>query len=331
MLNFLRKNQQFFILFIILYGIVSVLGVYSTQPYQRYTQLPFRMPMLMDIFNQALSSKRMYLLFSLSQLLILVVSSFYLVNIGIKNLIITRRSQFSALFYLAIVSFALPSDFLNGAGIASLFMLFAVDRMIGSIHIKGRTYRFFDAGLLIGLGSLFYFNLLFVFPFIWVAQYLLRPLSWREFTYSLIGLLFPFIYLLSLAFIFDQPLADTWNYIEDWMMLDKVFLAEWPSLIGLGIYMLSLIIGSLFALKKFGTTKINARKLYQLFFFLFVNHMLIFIVIPSAGIEILYLAAVPASILFSIYFTDCRPNFLNRLFFLLLLIVPVLNSILVLL
>lgn len=328
MIKFLRKNQQFFIFFIFLYAAIAAFSIYFTQPFSQYENSPFHLPFLMNFHLTLLVNDRIYLLFTIVAYITITISGFYLVKIGINNLIISRRSQFSALFLISISSFSFQQELFHGAGIAAVFLLIALDRIIGSIDKWGRSYRFLDAGLLLAFGSLFYFNMIFLFPFFWVAQLLLRPISWREISYSCIGLAIPFIYLFAGSYVFDKSIPDTITHLMEWIMLRKAISLGWPLLTGIGIYSVTLILGSLFAMKKFAATKIQSRKLYQLFFFLFLNLILIALLVPSTGIEILYLLAIPSSVLLSIYFTDCRTSFLNDMLFLLLLTAPIMINIL---
>jgi hypothetical protein len=329
MIKFLRRNQQFFIFFIFLYCAVAVFSIYFTQPFSKFTLQPFHFPFFMDLYLVELTNNKLYLVFALVVYITLLVAGFYLVRIGISNMIITRRSQFSALFLISISTLAFRYEIFSGISIAAIFLLFAIDRLIGSVEKKGRSYRLLDAGLILALGSLFYFNLIFLIPFLWIAQWLLRPLSWRELSYTVFGLVLPVIYLLAGSYLLDQPFGSTLQYLKDWVMLRKVLEPGWHLLAGIGLYVLSLLIASLFAIRKFNVTKIQTRKLYQLFFFLFLNIVLILLIIPSTGLEILFLFAIPSSIVLSIYFTDCRPGFFNGVLFLLLILSPVLINLLI--
>ena len=328
MIKFFRRNQQIFILFIFLYCLVSIFAVYYTQEKTQYGFVPFRQPFLSGIYQNAISEGFNQFFFTSLICLTLLFSGFYLVRIGINYLIISKRSQFSALFYIAISAFCLRFEFYNGANIAAVFLLLALDRVIGSIDKRGRSYRFLDAGLILGLGSFFYFNLIFLLPFLWVAQLLLRPRSWRELLYPLLGLVFPVIYLFASMFLFNKSITELLSFLWEWTLLQKTITQDWLYLAGLGFYLLMMIIASFFALKKFAATKIQSRKLYQLLFFLFINLVIIVLIIPSAGIEILYLMAIPSAVLLSIYFTDCKNSLLNRLIFLLLIAAPIVINLL---
>jgi len=327
MIRFLRNNQQLFILFIFLYSLVAVFSVYFTQSASRFSPSPFYLPFLAGIFQEVLEHNTISFLITFLDWLILIFAGFYLVRIGINYLIISQRSQFSALFFIAICSFGFRQELYSGAGIAALFLLIALDRVIGSMDVRGRSYRFVDGGIIIALGSLFYFNMIFLIPFLWLAQFLLRPASWREILYTLLGLCLPLLYLISGYFIFDRSFGQLTDQILSWITLRKTITPGWPFLAGIGFYLVMMLIGTVFALRKFAATKIQSRKLYQLLFFLFINLILIILLVPSTGVEIMFLLAIPSSVLLSIYFTECRYSIINNLILFILLLIPLLLNI----
>ena len=88
-----------------------------------------------------------------------------------------------------------------------------------------------------------------------------------------------------------------------------------------------MLLAQFYAINKFTVSKVQARKIFQIWFYLFLNAVLIVLFIPSAGIEIFYFMGVSASILLSIYFADCRANVFNRVLFMLLIFAPLVINI----
>ena len=321
MLKFLRRNQQTFIFLTFLYGAVTVLTSYFTHSHNQYST-PFKMPFLSG-FSISFLNQNTYWLFTLLVLALLIFIGFSLTRVAIKFLIISSRSQFPAIFFLSICSLAISKAPFSGAIIACLLLLFCIERMFESVDQKGLSLRFLDSGIILGLASLFYFNIIFLFPFFILVQIILRPLNWRELLHIFLGLIFPFIYIFSIWFIQGISISDNWNQIMQWILLKKVIATNWYFLGAVGFYLLILLISSIIALQRFTVTKILIRKYYQLLLFLFLNLLFIAIFIPSAGIEMLFLFAVPASIPLSIYFIHCRSNFINKVFLFLLLAIPI--------
>lgn len=327
MLKFLRSNQQVFTVFIFVYCFISVFSIYFSHPGSVYSSTPFQTPFLGDITGTLFIFERKFLGFTLIAFFTLLILGFYLVRININHLILPNRSQFPALFFISTASIAFRYEMFSSVLVAAFFLLFAVDRLFGSINKQGLSYRFLDAGILIALGSLFYFNLIFFFPFLWLAQFTLRPLNMREFLYTLVGLAIPFLYIFSGYYIFDLSISQTLTHIKEWLLLDKFIEISWTFIAGGVFYLLIMFVANIYAVNKFTTTKIHARKLFQLWFYLFLNSILIYILIPASGIEILFLLAIPSSVLLSIYFTECRNSFMNRVILILLISVPIIINI----
>jgi hypothetical protein len=231
------------------------------------------------------------------------------------------------LFLISNSSFAFHGELFSGAIIASIFILLAMDRLFGSIDKQSPSLRFFDAGIILAFGSLFYFNIVFFLPFLWITQFTLRQFNWREFFYTLIGLIVPFLFIYSGYFLYDRSILINLNGIIQWIMLEKITVYSWPFLASISFYLFFIIIASFFAFNKYFSIKIQSRKLYQLILSLFLNGLAIFLFVPSAGIELIYIVAIPSSILLSIYFAECRNTFINQLLFVLLLLVPLIMNI----
>jgi len=323
MIGFLRRNQQFLILFSIIYGVTVVFTSYFALPFTRFTITPFKMPFLSGIVINTLLNEKTYLLFTILVTVFLIFIGFYLTRMMINYLIISSRSQFPAIFYFCLAAFAFNHELFSGAVISSFFLLLSIERIFGSVARKSHSYRFFDSGILLGIACIFYFNTVFLLPFFLIAQLTLKPPSWREILYICIGIFLPFLYIFSGYYLKGVSISETWQQITGWIFLKRIFNVNLYFWIITGIFVLVVLISSFYALRVFGSTKIIVRKYYQLLFILFINLALIFILIPSTGFEIFYLAAIPASVPLSLYFTECRDNIFNRILLLLILVMPV--------
>jgi hypothetical protein len=328
MIKFLRRNQQVFILFIFVYAILTVFSIFIKHPFNNYQGGDYSFPLLTGLINGLIVNRKVYFLASFFIFLIVLTIGFNLVRINIKYLIIPNRSQFAALFYLAISSFGFPKAMFSEAILGSLFLLFAIDRIFGTINVKELSYRYIDAGILLAVGSIFYFNIIFFFPFLLISQLTLRSHHRKELLFILIGILLPFLYLISAYFIIGESVTGIYTRIWDWITFRNNSVYTWQFLTAIGFYALMIIIASYFAIRKYTVTKIQVRKLYQLFLYLFFNVLAIYLIIPSAGVESFFLVAIPLSALLSVYYAECRSNFINNILFILLIGIPVVFNIL---
>ena len=61
--------------------------------------------------------------------------------------------------------------------------------------------------------------------------------------------------------------------------------------------------------------KIYSRKYFMFFLWLFIVTLAIYFIIPSAGYEMIIIAALPVSFLFTHYFVNVKPGWINRMLF----------------
>jgi hypothetical protein len=328
MLKFVRKNQQIFIVFIILYCCFNVFTCYYLFSLKSYATPLFHLKVYANLGDLLPATHLFNFILTLCTVIGLLSVGFYLVRININYLIIQQRSQFLALFLISVSSFAFHEHLFSTAIVGSFFLLLAIDRVFSSFDKPAPSLRYLDAGILIAIGSLFYSNLIFFLPFFMISQFTLKQFNWKEFLYPLVGGVVPFIYIFSGYFLFNRPIIRDLNTTFHEMFFDKVKIGySVPFLIGVGIYIVLMFIANYIAIRKYFTTKIQTRKLYQLIFYLFLNTVAIYIFIPSAGKELFYFISIPSSVLLSIYFSECRNNFINQVFFILLLLVPLIINI----
>jgi hypothetical protein len=323
MLYYFKKNHQVFILFILFYCLATVICVHVFAFDMQNMSITFGIPFLTDLFGKILQPKLIGPFSIIFTIIGLLFIGFYIVRISINYIIIQYRTQFPAIFFISVSSFVFFRELFSTAIIGAIFLLITIDRLISTIEEKEISYRYIDAGILIAVGSFFYINLIFFMPFLWAAQLTLKKFNTREFLFTLVGLVIPFLYLFSMYFLFNQPVLETFSRIFNEIGIKKEIILSPIFLAGLSIYSAFLIFASFFAIKKYTTAKIQSRKLYQLLLYLFINAIAVYFTVPSAGIELFFIIAIPSSVLFSIYFSECQGNLINDFIFILLLVVPI--------
>lgn len=322
MITYLRKNQQIFIVLVVAYCALLIFGSYIFLPKLFNVEEFFKGSVFFFFFDISLLAKTPPLIFTIFDFILILFIGFYLVRICINYLIIQSRSQFPALFVVALSSFAFQDKMFSMSTIGAIFVLIAFDRLIGSMEKQDINYRYIDGGLLISLGSLFYTNLLLFLPILWIAQAIIRKLNAREVLFTIVGFLIPYLYVLTGAYLFNYSVPEILKQIF-FTIIERVHIIyTWQFLAGIGAYLAFLIVASIFAIMKFSTKKIQSRKLYQLFLYLFLIAVTVYFVIPSGNFDLFILVSIPASVLFSIYFTECNENLINSALLVILLLIP---------
>lgn len=190
---------------------------------------------------------------------------------------------------------------------ASLLLLFAVIRVAASHRKSGIAYNFFDAGLLIGFGSLLYPNLIWFGVLIIAGILLLRTIVIHEIAISLLGLLTPYVLLYGIYYVAGNDLSELTNSIGSKLFTEGP-ANEWPrTVIITAIFILiSILISVSYLTTVFTKKKVKSRKIFSLLIWVGVITILIYFISPSASVELVYILAIPASYILAHYYIGVR-------------------------
>lgn len=241
-------------------------------------------------------------------LLLVIIQGFILNVLNRKYMIIYERTYLPAFFYVLIASSFVEFQRLNPALIGSLFLIIAIDQLFGSYKKRGSVDNFFRAAFFLSLGSLFYFPLVFFIFFVWIAASRLRAFNLREWFHPLIGAVIPYIIVLGYYYVFRDELFYALDYLKATITHQAGVLSHFtlPYIVFYSFLLLLVIISILSVFSNLYKKKIQARKYITLFFWLLMIAVAVFFLDPSAGFEMIIIAASPLSLLLSGYFVDLR-------------------------
>mgnify|MGYP005850685119 CR=1 FL=1 len=273
--------------------------------------IPFTvMPLSAPLFN--IMAEHRWLSSILALVMILIQG--YVLLLFERRFSLLPKRGFLPSFFFIILSCAIPSfQVLHPALIANFFLIAAMYRIFSSFKQMGLSYTFFDAALIISVGSLFYHGFLPLLLFLFVAHPALRPFNMREWLFVIIGALVPYVFLFSWCFLTDR--------IEQITILASVFgftastIAQIPlyfSAFFLFIALLTLF-SIIYVLNKIGQMKIQIRSYFVVLCWLVILLLIFFISFQSIGPEIMYLLFFPLSLLLSYYFYHFRVYWMGEL------------------
>lgn len=137
--------------------------------------------------------------------IILIVSEAFLLNFILnENEIISTPSYLPALFYIVFMSSNKTFMTLHPILFANLFVLFGINKLVSSYRKNHAFSQVFDAGLLFSIATLFYFPSIILLPLLGIALQIFRPLIWREWVITLIGVIIPYVFTFMYYFWFDK-------------------------------------------------------------------------------------------------------------------------------
>ncbi len=259
---------------------------------------------------------------SLIAILLILVNGYLLIQLNTIHIFIPYRTYLPLFFYALITIGVTQLHHLTPALIASSLIITAFYRIFHTYKSEKVSLNFIDAGLLIGIASLVYFQSIFFFVFLLAALSIIRPFIWREWAFACIGLLLPYMFVFSIYYLFDIPLSEFFKGLSVAFMRIPTSLPL-SQLVNWGYILFFIIVSSFILAKAIDSMKIHARKFFLSFLAFFLCSVIVFFVIPGTGIQMIYFTAVPLSYLFSYYFVRCKRNWINELcitLFILLLI-----------
>ncbi len=253
--------------------------------------------------------------------LLLIFQGFFLLKFNSSFIFLKQRTAFPSIFFIIAVSCIIPLQRMHPMLIGNFFLLFALHRLFLSYKRERLSYEIFESSLLIALGSLFYINLLFFLPIVWAGLLILRPGRWREWAFSILGFLTPWIALIAIDFSVNLSISKT---VEN---LSQAFVTtgaspQWrlPVVIFISLKFFLSLIAIFHITGTLKSKKVLPRKMFSVLLWLFIITVAVYLLSGTAGMEMLITAAVPVSFLLSEYFLSIRSaGWGNFLLFLLIM------------
>ena len=255
--------------------------------------------------------------------------AFLLVNFNTAVFFINERTFFPALIYILFSGLFPQYQLLNPVLPASVFLLLAIRKIMDGYLKPGTAYCFFDAGILISTGSLFYANLIWFGVLLLIGIVLLRTFNLKEIAISILGLLTPYFLTFSLYYVIGKDLAALLSLIGN-NFLDKSAGYQFSNLtiVALIFSGIFILVSIAFLFMLMNTKKIKSRKTFSLFIWVFLISIGIYIVLPSVSVEIVWLISIPVSYFLAHYFVIVKKRLVPEIFFAVMLVIILLIQIL---
>lgn len=252
-----------------------------------------------------------------------------IVNLNSTIFFINERTFLPAFIYILISGLIPQFQLLNPAIFSSFFLMIAIWRIMAAYRIQGTAYSFFDAGILIGTGSLFYANLIWFGLLIIVGIAILRTGNIKEIAISVIGLVTPFIMTIGVYYVLDKDLRELFSLFE-YNLFGKHPSYDFSRLMIVTIIYLGfiLVLSISYLLMVINTKKIQARKTFFLLIWVFLISCIVYVILPSVSVEMIWLIGIPVSYFLTHYFIFSRkkliPEILFSVFIILIIMIQVL-------
>jgi len=252
-------------------------------------------------------------------LLFTILLSLLIYKLNIQYAFIRVKTVLPASLFILITSGMHSLHSMHPVYPATLFLILAVDRIFSSYNKAFVHSNAFDAGIFMAIGSLFYFNLIFFFPFLWIGFIILNPkVNWREYILTTLGFIFPWLAAL-IYYMISNRTDELLNILESNLTTHQFFLTQnLPIQIYLGFLVFLTLLGSFFLLAQYDEKKISSRKYFKAFFWIYLITSVLIIANPAISQEIIVILAVPLTYLISNYLIFMKRQIWGEVFLYLL-------------
>jgi len=261
-------------------------------------------------------------------ILLVSLMAFFLVNLNTSLFFINERTFLPAFIYVLISGLIPQFQLLNPAIFSAMFLMLAIRRIMEAYRVQGTAYSFFDAGLLIGTGSLFYANLIWFSILLIIGLALLRTGDIKEIAISVIGLATPYFLTFGIYYVLGKDLNELLSLVEYNLFGKQTFYVFTPLIIvALILIGSSIILSIIYLLMLMNTKKIQARKTFFLLIWVFLISIGVYLLLPSASMEMIWLIGIPVSYFLTHYFIFFKRKVVPEILFSFLIVLILLIQI----
>lgn len=236
-----------------------------------------------------------------------------------KQSLLKQSSYFPFFFMLLLLSCRASLIGFYPSLVASLFLVIAVNRLISSYMKERALSDVFDAGLFVGIATLFYIPSMIFLVLLWIGLLIIRTINWREWASTLIGFLLPFVFTFTYNLVFF-PNYPWYNKIISKFFYHRVSLSFSWEQITIMIIVLIAALGSLwYFVNKITDNVVKTQKFWILMLWFILTAAATVLICPVKDSRAFSILAIPGSFVLSAYFLKTRSKIVPELLFLSLL------------
>jgi len=241
---------------------------------------------------------------------------FLLVSFNTSVFFINERTFLPALFYIQFSALFPQQQIMNPVIPASIFLMITLMRIMKAYRKQGTAFNFFDAGILISIGSLFYINILWFGLLLIIGIALLRTGNIKEIAISILGLLTPYILTIGLYYVLGKDIG---AFLADinYNLFGKTSGYSFSKLTIIVVILtgIILLISTAFLLMRMSSKKIKSRKTFYLLLWALFISLVLYTLLPSVSVEIIWITSIPASYILAHYFAFVRGKIIPEIMF----------------
>ena len=247
-------------------------------------------------------------------MLLIMLISYLLIRIGVRDQLLQQRSLMPAIFFILFTASLPAAREVSPALIGSIFYLLCFIILFEVHDKRPDSLSIFSASLLLVLGSLFYLKLIWFIPLIWISLRTLRQVTWRELLYPVVAYLLLTFFLFTWFWGIRENGAGFISLVTENISFKGGFQSYHLSVYILYAYMLLLVgIASIYIIKRFQSMKTAVQNTYQVMFYMFLGGVAFFIFITRFDPTSLVFIAFPVTFVLSNYFHRKKSPWIHEL------------------
>jgi len=205
---------------------------------------------------------------------------------------------------------------LNPALFAIICIIPVIEKIFGSYKEEELSYKYFEAALLISIGSMFYSRAALLMFVLWTALAILRTPNWREWILSVIGFILPYIFLILILYLINKNIGEYFFKIASNFRISRgLSFFNLFSIINYAFLLFLIAISSFQMIRIYQGLKIYARIYYRIFFWMFIITLVFGVGFYNQSAELLYFLAIPVSYILTFYFYSLKLDWLGEILF----------------
>jgi len=195
-------------------------------------------------------------------------------------------------------------------------------RIMDAYRKNGTAYNFFDASLLIGIGSLIYANLIWFGILTIIGIALLRTGNVKEILLAILGLITPPAITAGIYYVTGRDMMNLVNIARENLFGEAgSYYFSRVTVSGLVVIGLITMISIFYLLTVMNGKKIKSRKTFSLLIWSFLISVVVYFVIAGVSVEMIYISAIPLSYFLTHYFVFIKKKIVPEIFFTALIII----------
>lgn len=318
MINQFRILHPANVFFLIPFALIMCLGAFVHLPDN--LRAAFFDSSIISLFDSSIERQISPVVNVLIAVTFTFMQALYLNKVVNKYNLLARSTFLPALLYVALASLFNSFLVLSPALLCNFLLIAIIDKLLSLYYNNKSKSLLFDLGILIAVGTLFYFPFIAFFPIIWISLVIFKPFNWREWLVSLIGFGTVFLNLFFIYFLLGRSA----EFTNIWLPLRKKLITTLPQEnYDYFALIIPVVILGLFIIKirqNFYKSMVHTRKSFQVLAFIFLLGLTSFYLNFTFNESHFLLCVPPIAIYMAYYFNAGKKRWLYESLFALMVL-----------